>query len=110
MRDTVITYNKSKVLQRYVIELKDSLKMNKLPDFVYDECLDANSMGYCSVSSHETISLRTDIISMLNKEDIKKILDLGNKEQLKKKCKNDYTSELFNSNKSTFEILVEASQ
>ena len=105
--DTVITYDRKEDLQIYIRELKDSLKMNKLPNFIYDECLDVSEMGYCYISSHETISLRTDIISNLKKEEIHKILEIGNKQKLKRKCKNDLTAELFNSNKSTFEILKE---
>jgi hypothetical protein len=106
--DTTITYNKANILNQYVKEFTDSLSKNKIPDFFIDECLDASSMGYCRVSSHETISLRTDIVKKFKKEDIKKILSIGDKEKLKRKCKTDFTSELFNSNKSTYDILMEA--
>lgn len=105
--DTLIVYDKPKILTGYVKQLKDSLKQNKVPDFIFDECLDANSMGYCNISSHEKISLRSDIIKQLTKDEVRKVLLLSDTTLIKKICKTDFSDELLNSRKSTYELLNE---
>lgn len=106
--DTIFVYDKQKVLESYVKQLKDCLKQNKLPEFIFDECLDVNSMGYCYVSSHESISLRSDIIKQLKKDEVREILSLSEPTLLKKICITDFSAELLNSGISTYELLNEA--
>ena len=106
--DTVYKYDAQKVLANYVMQLKDSLVINKLPEFIYDECLDVNSMGYCRINSHRTRSLRSDIIDQLDKYQIQKILLLSNEKKLKKICHSEFMEELHNGKRCNYDLLYKA--
>jgi hypothetical protein len=104
--DTIFQYDKSFVLDNYFNELLDSLNKSKIPTFFIDECLDELTIGYCRVSSHETISLRFDLIKRLKKEDVEKILLLSDSNQLKKICNMEFSPELPFNKKSTYSLLI----
>ncbi len=107
--DKIIHYDKNYLLGLYYNELLDSLKVNKVPDFFYDNCLDVNS-GYCRVNSHETISLRYDIIKKLTKIELDKILLYGNLTKLKQVCSEESSLEVIYNKRTTYELLKEIQQ
>lgn len=104
--DTLI-FDSQFVFEKYKDELNGSLSIGVIPTFIYDECLDANEAAYCYVNSHESRSLRYDILSSLNYNQLKLILQKANLSAIEKKCNLKYMKEKHLSKKSNYELIIE---
>lgn len=99
-------YNREKEFEKYYTLLRKHLLENKIPDFIYDECLDTKNLAYCRLSFHDYVSLRYDLINKLPRLLQKKLQELADKDQLDKKCEVTYMKEVAYSNQTTWEILL----
>ncbi|MEW6772844.1 MAG: hypothetical protein AB1304_02460 [Bacteroidota bacterium] len=91
INDTIDNYNfnskkRSEFEQKYIDTLLTCLKQNKIPNFLYNSCLDNIKIAYADVHSHLALSLRREIINKLKKRTIKKILKLADKNKLNVLC------------------------
>jgi hypothetical protein len=103
-----LSYDRDLVFNSYYTELVDSLLLNnRLPDFIYDACLDAHTAGYCTINSHDYVSLRYDILHKLPDNLINKILVLSDSNKLNAKCEIPYMKERLSNRKTNLDILKE---
>ena len=81
-----VTYDRKKVYESMLNEIRDSLKNNAISELLYDECLDMNNLTYCSISSHRKVSLRKDLIDSLSLHELGIVLKYYDIKILKKTC------------------------
>jgi hypothetical protein len=100
-----LEFDKEFVLKNYFSELSDSLLKDKIPVFLYDECLDAKEIAYCNMGSHKSQSLRYNIINNLTLNQLGQILEISDVNRLKNICNVSYAKEQIFGEKSTYFII-----
>lgn len=99
----------------FLDSIRLGLRKGYLPTFMLDECLDIHRPY--EYSSHTFTSTRYILFQKLNRQEIKKMLNLSKRYNLAKQCKSDASNILINSNctgsqvenskKSTLDLLHE---
>lgn len=101
-----LSFDKEFVLSQYHDELLKALNENKIPEFIYDECLDAKEVAYCDLGSHKSCSLRYDLLKTLSLTQLEELLKLSKVNQLKKICEIGFVKEKLFGNNSTYDLVI----
>jgi hypothetical protein len=100
-----LTLERKRIFQDYLNQLIDSLNKNTFPSFLYNECLDIEEAAYCNLGSHKSVSLRFDLLKSLQKQQLRKLLELADLTKLKRICKINYANEKLFGTTSTYNLL-----
>ncbi len=93
------------IFKKYNNLLKSNLDSNKIPLFMYDECLDSYKIRYCFINSERMQSLRHDLINNLSDQLIDKLLLYGNTEKMNRRCLDELSSILPYGKNSNLELI-----
>jgi hypothetical protein len=103
----VLKLDRDSIFNVFSGALQDSLKKNKVIDFLYNECLDMDNLAYCRINLHLYSSLRKDLLDSLSQDDIRKLTVIGDSNLLKRKCTINYEGDpLPHFNESTWMLLT----
>jgi hypothetical protein len=97
---------KKKKLHKCVEQIRSDLNRNVFPSLLYNPCIDQEDANYYYYNSHQSISLRIDILNSLDSQELRKLILLADKKKLKMKCNyKSYIDDLPHQYKSTWELL-----